>query len=272
MPTGDLVAGGGFTTAGGVAANRIARWNGSAWSALGSGMNGEVTALAVMPNGDLVAGGWFTTAGGVPANRVARWNGSAWSALGSGMNDWVYALAVMPSGDLLAGGNFTTAGGVAASRIARFRFDTPAITAHPQPAATCPGGTAAFSVAASPASGLSFRWRRGGVPLVDGPTPNGSIISGAASATLTISNVHPLDAGTYDALVANACGSVTGDPAALVVCTGDWNCDGVVDFNDFLAFLNDFNAQNPRADLNGDGAIDFNDFLAFLNHFNTPCP
>ena len=43
----DLYAGGGFTTAGGVAANRIAKWNGSAWSALGSGMNGAVYALAV---------------------------------------------------------------------------------------------------------------------------------------------------------------------------------------------------------------------------------
>ena len=36
----DLYAGGSFTTAGGSAANRIAKWNGSGWSALGSGMNG----------------------------------------------------------------------------------------------------------------------------------------------------------------------------------------------------------------------------------------
>ena len=34
-----LYAGGGFTTAGGSAANYIAQWNGSSWSALGSGMN-----------------------------------------------------------------------------------------------------------------------------------------------------------------------------------------------------------------------------------------
>jgi len=32
-----LYAGGDFTTAGGVAANRIAKWNGSSWSQLGSG-------------------------------------------------------------------------------------------------------------------------------------------------------------------------------------------------------------------------------------------
>jgi len=55
-------------------------------------------------------------------------------------------------------------------------------------------------------------------------------------------------------------------------CRGDWNGDGVVDFNDFLAFLNDTNAGLPIADLNGDGVVDFNDFLEFLNYYNTPCP
>ena len=34
-----LYAGGNFTTAGGVPANSIAKWNGSAWSSLGSGMD-----------------------------------------------------------------------------------------------------------------------------------------------------------------------------------------------------------------------------------------
>jgi Zn-dependent metalloprotease len=55
-------------------------------------------------------------------------------------------------------------------------------------------------------------------------------------------------------------------------CRGDWNGDGVVDFNDFLAYLNDYNAGLPIADLNGDGIVDFNDFLEFLNLYNTPCP
>jgi hypothetical protein len=43
----DLYVGGDFTTAGGASANRVARWNGSAWSALGSGVNTTVNALAV---------------------------------------------------------------------------------------------------------------------------------------------------------------------------------------------------------------------------------
>jgi trimeric autotransporter adhesin len=80
-----LYAGGDFTTAGGSAANYIAQWNGSSWSALGSGMNSDVYALAVSGS-TLYAGGDFTTAGGSAANYIAQWNGSSWSALGSGMN------------------------------------------------------------------------------------------------------------------------------------------------------------------------------------------
>jgi hypothetical protein len=54
-------------------------------------------------------------------------------------------------------------------------------------------------------------------------------------------------------------------------CPADWNNDGVVDFNDLLAYFNDYNAGSPRADLNGDGVVDFNDFLQYLNYYNTPC-
>ena len=121
-----LYAGGEFTTAGGISANRIAKWNGLAWSALGSGTDAAVSALIVFDDGTgpaLYAGGNFTTAGGDSANRIAKWNGSAWSALGSGMNDAVFALTVFDDGTgpaLYAGGNFTTAGGGSANRIAKW--------------------------------------------------------------------------------------------------------------------------------------------------------
>ncbi len=48
---------------------------------------------------------------------------------------------------------------------------------------------------------------------------------------------------------------------------GDVNGDGVVDFNDFLAYLNLYNEGTLAADLNGDCAVDFNDMLDFLNRF-----
>ena len=114
---GQLIAGGWFTTAGGVSANCIAAWNGSSWSPLGSGMDGGVCALAVF-DGQLIAGGWFTTAGGVSANGIAAWNGSSWSPLGSGMDYYYVRALTVFDGQLMAGGAFTTAGGVSANHIA----------------------------------------------------------------------------------------------------------------------------------------------------------
>ncbi len=104
-------------TAGGNAANDIAKWTGRAWSALGSRMNAIVNALAVSGT-DLYAGGAFTTAGGIPANGIAQWNGTGWSALGSGMNSSVAAL-VASGADIYAGGYFTTAGGKVSGYAAR---------------------------------------------------------------------------------------------------------------------------------------------------------
>ncbi len=130
LPNGDLVAGGTFTVAGGLSANWIARWDGTAWSALGSGMTAVpgtergVTALATLSNGDLVAGGNFAAAGGVTANNVARWDGTSWSPLGSGLpvtyNGAVRALTTLPNGDLVAGGDFTGAWGGSANHIVRW--------------------------------------------------------------------------------------------------------------------------------------------------------
>src|SRR5205085_3263771 len=96
LPNGDVAAGGYFTTIEGVAASRVAIWDGSTWRALGVGLNGDAYALAGAPNGDLIAGGNFVQAGGAPAVRVARWNGSTWSPLGSGLGI-VPALAVPPN-------------------------------------------------------------------------------------------------------------------------------------------------------------------------------
>jgi hypothetical protein len=102
---GNLYAGGDFTTAGGSSVNYIARWDGSAWSPLGQGMNDQVSDLVVDSQGNLYASGWFTQAGEVEVNGVARWDGASWSALGSGTG-MVEALAIGPHGDLFAAGTF----------------------------------------------------------------------------------------------------------------------------------------------------------------------
>jgi len=82
----DVYIGGTFTAVDGVSASRVAKWNGSAWSALGSGANGSVNALAVLGS-ELFIGGTFGSVGGVGlTSRLAKWNGTAWLAAGAGFN------------------------------------------------------------------------------------------------------------------------------------------------------------------------------------------
>ena len=68
----DVYVGGVFTAAGAVSANYIAKWNGSSWGALGSGLNNMVSAIGASGT-DVYVGGQFTTAGGREAYYLARW-------------------------------------------------------------------------------------------------------------------------------------------------------------------------------------------------------
>ena len=114
----NLYAGGAFTMAGSVTANHIAKWDGTTWSALGTGMSADVYALAL--NGtDLYAGGLFTKAGEVTANHIARWDGTSWRALGTGTDGAVRAM-VWGGTNLYAGGQFAMAGGTVVYAIAKW--------------------------------------------------------------------------------------------------------------------------------------------------------
>jgi len=131
----ELVVGGAFETVGGMPATYIARWNGTSWSTLGTGMNGRVFALRVFdedgpgPNPPrLFAGGEFTTASGVNARGIARWDGSSWTAVGPSAGSVI--VNVLGSWDadatgaglpvLVAGGSFSAIGGTSADNIARW--------------------------------------------------------------------------------------------------------------------------------------------------------
>jgi hypothetical protein len=133
----DIFVGGSFTEAGGVVANRVARFNTTtrSWSSLGTGaangVSGSVYSIAVSGS-DVYVGGLFAQAGGATANRVARFNTNSglWFPLGTvgtigvGSGD-VRALAIA-GGTVFVGGLFNTAGGAPANNIARFNTSTQA--------------------------------------------------------------------------------------------------------------------------------------------------
>ncbi|MCC6676610.1 MAG: EF-hand domain-containing protein [Phycisphaerales bacterium] len=54
-------------------------------------------------------------------------------------------------------------------------------------------------------------------------------------------------------------------------CLADLNGDGLVDFSDYLEFLNLYDAGDPAVDFNGDGLVDFSDYLEFLNYYDAGC-
>jgi len=76
----DVYAGGSFTNADGIYAPGIAKWNGTSWSTLGSGLYFSVSAGAgscfavALSGNDLFVGGSFSSAGDKPSMFIARWN------------------------------------------------------------------------------------------------------------------------------------------------------------------------------------------------------
>jgi hypothetical protein len=94
MFNGDLYAAGVFKNAGGVPANRIARYTGSGWSALGTGLSGPVADLEVFDDGtgaQLFVVGEFNQAGGLLTYGAARWNGTSWSTAGVPFGHWSWS-------------------------------------------------------------------------------------------------------------------------------------------------------------------------------------
>jgi hypothetical protein len=68
----------------------LVRWDGRLWTALGGGITGSVSALALFDDGAgeaLYAAGSFKDAGGTPAGGIARWDGQAWTPAGSGLTE-----------------------------------------------------------------------------------------------------------------------------------------------------------------------------------------
>ncbi|MFO0861270.1 MAG: hypothetical protein U0570_12000 [Phycisphaerales bacterium] len=255
----------------------LAKWTGAEWQPIPGPLEGTGYAL-LNYQGNLIVGG-ETTSGAIILH---KWNGTTLSEFVTGLkpSGKVHALAE-DHNELVVGGDFTlTVNGIPSNFFARWSPDgIPWIAQQPQPAAANCGRSLTFT--AAPALGYTkytkYQWRRNGINLANGTTQSGTIIAGATTLALSLTNVNPNDSGSYDCVISATlptCPSVTTNPALATVlcCPSDFNGDLLVDDTDFQTFILAYNilecAPVCPADLNSDNAVDDADFQLFILAYN----
>jgi hypothetical protein len=130
----------------------------------------------------------------------------------------------------------------------------PSITTQPATQTVTPGGTASFTVAAAGSAPLSYQWSFKGVP-----------IGGATSATLPLSNVTSAQDGAYVVTVTNSAGTVSSDPAFLIVpqTFAQWQ-SSFFNANE----INDPNVGAAGADIDRDGLTNLQEYFHGLHPRN----
>ena len=109
-------------------------------------------------------------------------------------------------------------GSVTSSVAAVIVASSPVIITQPTNQSAGVGSAATFTVAAAGTAPLHYQWQVGGVNLTDGPSGDGSQVSGSTTTNLTISNLQTNDNGnSYSVIVTNATGSTNSSVALLTV-------------------------------------------------------
>ena len=123
-----------------------------------------------------------------------------------------YQFVLLQTGGTYAGGSMY----VDDTDLEKIAGSDPDITASPASATKVVGQSVSLTVSATGGSTLHYQWRKGGVNLT-----NGGNVSGATSATLTLSNLAIADSGNYDVIISDNNGSLTSGAATLSVLTPD---------------------------------------------------
>ena len=122
---GYLIATCEFTEIGGIDALKIARYNGTAWSPLGCGLEEGSIFEMIEYKGELYVTGQFSEIGCISADNIARWNcnDNTWrdveGGLTGGDNTYGYTFAIY-NDELYVGGQFEKAGNVNSINIAKW--------------------------------------------------------------------------------------------------------------------------------------------------------
>ncbi len=252
---GKILVGGGFTTLAGQVRHCAGRLNANGTiddTFADPGADTAVISLAVQADGKVLVGGAFTTLGGRWRTNICRinptdpatqsltyashtitwlrggtspevWrttfdytiNGVDWVNLGDGTRvsgGWQFGTHLPANASVRARG--FVAGGYdnASGWLVEAFYGVPIFLTQPLSRTNAFSTTAIFSAVATGTGPLSYRWYKGGNALTDGGN-----ITGAATATLTITNVQKRDEGGYSLMVSNGLGGASSAVAALAV-------------------------------------------------------
>jgi subtilisin family serine protease len=186
-------------------------------------------------------------------------------------------------GPTSASGDIRLFGGLLASDNATILGDTWAFNGVAEPSFPLPptgagtferGNTVTLTLPVVLGQSPTLRWNRNGVPVNDGLTPSGSVISGSQTRTLVISNAQPADAGSYACTATNPCGSSSSSAALVDItapCPSDFNGDGSVDGDDVIGFFGAWDAGQIAADFNQDESVDGDDVIGFFGAWDNGC-
>lgn len=119
---GSLYAAGLFDTAGKKQVRNIARWDGTNWYPVGTGIAGSLGSLVVFQN-ELYVSGSFDQVAGKKTRGFARWNGKTWSVPKGEFDGNVGAMVVVKD-ELVIAGEFEHIGNLKARHIAKWNGKT----------------------------------------------------------------------------------------------------------------------------------------------------
>ncbi len=253
----NLYMAGPFSVAGGVNANRVARWSiFSGFLPLGGGTNDSPAALGSFHNELQV--GYQLVIG------LAGGDGGG----DSGGDGGIAGLSSSPS----PGNGWTRYSLLGQPWIAQ---QPPfSVTSH------CGQPVTIGIKAAINFNGVTYQWRKGTTPLANGATGHGSTYSGVNTDTLTITNAERHDQGQYNCVMSSPCGGETSSSTTLAIticatCPGDVDGNDVVNVDDLLAVVNSWgNCPACPADVapfGGNGVVNVDDLLAVINGWGA-CP
>lgn len=205
-----------------------------------------------------------STGEGVSNAETWEWNGTTWTRHASGgpTRRFLQSMAydARRGATVLFGGNLPPASDETWELLTP--CNAPVITSGPTSQNGCPGLALSLSVSASGTGPFTYQWRR-----VEPPAE----IADATGSTYTIAAAAASDAGLYECIVTNACGTVTSTQAQVTICIGDFNCDGGVDGSDIESFIVTWQTGEAAGDVNGDGGVDGGDVEFFFVRWEAGC-